>query len=120
MKTNQWRFERKFFIKNYSQTEILNTIKQHPAIFKDIYHSRQVNNVYFDSLGFKNYIANVEGVAEREKVRVRWYGEKFGNIENPILEFKIKRGYLGFKKYYPLKTFTMSEKTGTSDLLKMM
>ena len=117
---DEWRFERKFFIENHSEAEVINSIKQHPAIFNGIFHSRQVNNVYFDSLEFKNYLANMEGDAEREKFRVRWYGERFGRIENPVLEFKIKRGYLGRKEHYPLKAFTMDEKSATFDLLKVM
>jgi len=117
---DEWRFERKFFIENYSEAEVINNIKQHPAIFNEIFHSRQVNNVYFDSLEFENYLANVVGDAEREKVRVRWYGERFGRIENSVLEFKIKRGYLGRKEYYPLKAFTVDEKHETFDLPKMI
>jgi SPX domain protein involved in polyphosphate accumulation len=117
---DEWRFERKFFIENHSEAEVINSIKQHPAIFNGIFHSRQVNNVYFDSLEFKNYLANMEGDAEREKIRVRWYGERFGKIENPVLEIKTKMGYLGRKEYYPLKAFTMDEKSAKFDLLKMM
>lgn len=118
--TDEWRFERKFFIENHSEAEVINSIKQHPAIFNGIFHSRQVNNVYFDSLEFKNYLANMEGDAEREKIRVRWYGERFGKIENPVLEIKTKMGYLGRKEYYPLKAFNMDEKSAKFDLLKMM
>jgi SPX domain protein involved in polyphosphate accumulation len=120
MKTYDWRYERKFLIEDYSEAEVINSIKQHPAIFSNIFHSRQVNNVYFDSLAFKNYIANVEGVSDRQKIRVRWYGARFGRIENPVLEYKIKKGHLGRKEYYPLTSFSMSDKAGTFDLLKMM
>tara|TARA_Y100001960_G_scaffold306828_1_gene362477 strand:- start:129 stop:836 length:708 start_codon:yes stop_codon:yes gene_type:complete len=120
MKTEGWRYERKFFIENYSKAEVINSIMQHPSIFKAIFQSRQVNNIYFDSFGFKYYIANVEGETEREKVRIRWYGERLGKVENPMLEFKIKRGHLGRKEYYPLNTFYMDEKNGSLDLLNMM
>lgn len=120
IKNYDWRYERKFLIEDSSNAEVVNSIKQHPAIFSNIFHSRQVNNIYFDSLAFKNYIANVEGCPDREKIRVRWYGARFGGIENPVLEYKIKKGYLGRKEYYPLTNFFMGEKTGTFDLLKMM
>lgn len=120
MKTHDWRYERKFLIEDHSESEVINSIKQHPAIFSNIFHSRQVNNVYFDSLALKNYIANLEGAADREKIRVRWYGARFGKIENPVLEYKIKKGHLGRKEYYPLTNFSMSDKAGTFDLLKMI
>jgi SPX domain protein involved in polyphosphate accumulation len=120
MKSDDWRYERKFFIEDCSKAEVINSIKQHPAVFSDVFHSRQVNNIYFDSLGFKHYVANIEGVAEREKVRVRWYGARLGEIKNPVLEFKIKNGHLGRKEYYPLENFFINEKAGTFDLLSLV
>ena len=39
------------------------------------------------------------------KVRIRWYGDLFGFIKKPVLELKIKKGFLGGKLKYPLDSF---------------
>lgn len=82
-------------------------IKFHPACFSEIFHQRTVNNIYFDSYGLTHYYDNIEGSPERIKVRIRWYGDTFGKIEKPVLEFKIKKGLLGKKETFELNTFTL-------------
>jgi hypothetical protein len=52
-----------------------------------------------------NYFDNVIGISQRLKVRIRWYGNLFGFIEKPVLELKIKKGFLGGKLRYPLDSF---------------
>jgi hypothetical protein len=46
----------------------------------------------------------------KSKYRIRWYGEAFGHVTNPILECKIKYGLIGLKKSYQLNDFDF--KTG--------
>lgn len=101
------RHERKFLIAERSAKEVEQLLKLHPACFSPIYHPRRVNNIYFDSLGFDSYYANVEGNTDRKKARIRWYGELFGAVNNSILEFKIKKGLLGKKELYSLAPFTV-------------
>jgi hypothetical protein len=101
------RHERKFLITDHSEKDVEQMIKIHPACFSEIYHERIVNNIYFDSLGFNNYYDNVEGEIDRLKVRIRWYGDLFGLIKRPTLEFKIKKGLLGKKDSYPLLPFKL-------------
>ena len=48
----QFRYERKYFIENMSRETIETLIKLHPAIFREIYCERRVNNIYFDSFDF--------------------------------------------------------------------
>src|SRR3712207_351051 len=102
------RYERKFFITGRSAKEIEQQLHFHPACFKEIYNERWINNIYLDTLGFNNYYDNLEGERERWKTRIRWYGGLFGEISKPVLEFKIKRGLLGNKKSYPLRSFTLN------------
>jgi hypothetical protein len=45
------------------------------------------------------------GISDRLKVRIRWYGELFGLIKEPVLELKIKRGSLAGKLRFPLASF---------------
>lgn len=115
---SDYRYERKFFIRQLSKYEVKNIINLHPAIFSEIYHQRYVNNIYFDSFSLNNYRENIEGAKDRIKIRIRWYGELFGYIEKPILEIKIKRGLLGKKISYSLKPFYLTENTKTTDILK--
>jgi hypothetical protein len=101
------RHERKFLVREYSYNEILQFIRLNPACFTEIYHQRQINNIYFDSFSFDSYYGNVEGDISRFKARIRWYGPLFGMIAEPVLEFKIKNGLLGTKEHYPLGKFIL-------------
>ena len=106
-KLKDYRYERKFVAPGLSREEIETMIKMHPAMFSEIYHARNVNNIYFDSLSLKNFFANIDGNQHRVKCRIRWYGELFGRIEKPILELKIKNGLMGKKESYLLPDFTL-------------
>ncbi|UCC51019.1 MAG: VTC domain-containing protein [Anaerolineaceae bacterium] len=108
-KLSDFRYERKFFISDLTSHEVEAIIKLHPAIISEIYYPRYVNNIYLDSFAMNSYFDNVDGVADRIKVRIRWYGDMFGVIEKPVLEFKIKRGLVGRKESFPLKSFSIDE-----------
>jgi SPX domain protein involved in polyphosphate accumulation len=106
-KISEYRYERKFQLLNHSKTEVDNLIFLHPAMFREIFYERQINNIYFDSFGFKSFYANTEGDRNRKKFRIRWYGEKFGSIDKPTLEVKIKKGLVGKKLAIPLSSFQL-------------
>ncbi|MFL5763745.1 MAG: VTC domain-containing protein [Bacteroidia bacterium] len=101
----EYRYERKFLITGHSHKDIENILKLHPAAFSEVFSRRTVNNIYFDSLGLDNYYDNLDGAPDREKMRIRWYGELFGVNTAPILEYKIKKKLLGKKNSYPLLPF---------------
>jgi hypothetical protein len=111
------RYERKFLITDHSFTEVEQMIKFHPACFFEIFHERNINNIYFDTLGLNNYYDNVEGETERLKIRIRWYGNLFGNIQKPVLEYKIKTGLLGKKKSYQLQPFEVDSAFSKSQII---
>ena len=90
----EWRFERKFFVSNKEGKDLVCMLKQHPAAFKEIYHPRKVSSIYFDTPQMRYYQDNVDGVAERIKVRLRWYGALFGEVKASALEWKVRRGNL--------------------------
>ena len=74
-------------------------IRLHSAPFRIAYPTRQINNLYLDTPQFNSLIANQVGIPDREKLRIRWYGEhREGVVVNPTLELKVKRGMLGRKK----------------------
>jgi len=108
----RYRYERKFFVDQLSRAEVEHLVKIHPACFREIHHGRSINNIYLDSLDFRSYHDNVEGLEDRTKVRVRWYGDRSGVVDRPILEFKVKRGVVGRKDSFrlaPIKVGTPFE-----------
>jgi len=106
---NHYRYERKFVITGAAKSEIETQIKLHPAMFSEIFCERQVNNIYFDTSLMQYYFATVNGLRHRMKCRIRWYGQLFGQIEKPVLELKIKDGFVGRKEAYPLAPFSLDE-----------
>lgn len=104
-----YRYERKFIAPEFTKQEVESIVKHHSAMFLEVYYERYVNNIYFDSFNMSNYCDNITGLRDRIKVRIRWYGELFGEIKNPTLELKIKNGFLGKKKLFPLKQFSITE-----------
>jgi hypothetical protein len=103
------RYERKYRIESVAPHLIGQGIKLHPAAFRPIFSSRQVNNIYFDTPALNTYKDNVLGIADRKKFRVRWYGKDVLNIESAILEIKMKTNELGHKISYPIESFSFLE-----------
>jgi len=102
------RFERKFVISNVPRQNIEMVVKTHSGIFSEIFHQRNVNNIYLDTPNLTYYFENNLGKSQRKKVRIRWYGELFGRIDKPVLEFKIKSGAVGYKISFLLKPFEVN------------
>jgi len=119
VRANNYRYERKFLIPHLTADKVRSLVRLHPAMFREIYHQRYVNNIYFDTVDMKSYFDSVCGAADRLKIRVRWYGELFGAVEKPVLEFKFKKGFLGAKESYPLGSFHLDERFGAGVLKDM-
>lgn len=113
----EFRYERKFLIEDLSQEQVESIIKIHPALFNEIYYERYINNIYLDSPNMKSYLDNVDGISERLKTRIRWYGDMQGFIQNPTLEFKIKSSYCIKKNSYTLEKFSIDDKL-SSQIIK--
>jgi hypothetical protein len=103
------RYERKFLVDQLDGRQVQAPIKRHPGMFTMPYPPRYVNNLYLDSKWMDNYYDNVNGVSERQKVRIRWYGEFFRAIDKAVLEIKIKQGVVGYKRHFPLAPFVLDE-----------
>ena len=106
-----FRYERKFYIQELDRAQVESIIMAHPSLFREIYHQRFVNNIYFDSINMQHYFDNIDGLARRFKVRVRWYGKPTGLLENPMLELKFKHNLHVGKLLYPLEAFVLDEKS---------
>ncbi|TFH36572.1 MAG: polyphosphate polymerase domain-containing protein [Anaerolineales bacterium] len=100
------RYERKFFLEGFEPAQARSLVLHHPAMFYEVYPPRFINNIYFDTPWMEHYDDNISGSAARGKVRLRWYHELVGDIAEPILEFKIKRGWVGWKESYPFPAFS--------------
>lgn len=114
-----FRFERKFFISALSRHEVKSIVKLHPSMFKEIFHKRYINNIYFDTPNFDSFSDNVEGSTFRVKFRIRWYGDMFGPVEKPVLELKIKNSMLGRKESYKLRPFDFDNSISSSVIAKV-
>ncbi len=127
MTANNHRYERKFVVDELESIEIEQIIKQHPAMFTEIFSQRIINNIYLDTPNLTFYFDNNIGRTHRKKIRIRWYGEPFGKIQKPTLEFKLKTGAVGDKLSFRMAAFdfdntfsrnTLVELIGRSDLPK--
>jgi hypothetical protein len=98
--TRSYRYERKFLVDQLDQYQAKDFIRRHPSFFYEPYPPRYVNNFYLDTPAMDNYYDNVGGSGTRRKVRIRWYGALFGQIKEPVLEFKIKQGMVGTKRHF--------------------
>ena len=116
MKQTDLRYERKFKTKlNVLELELL--IKKNPYFFREIFYERTINNIYLDTLSKKFYLNNKLGIPKRKKIRIRWYGNIFGKIQKPILEYKLKDGIVGNKWLFPLNDFNLTHHNLSQQLL---
>lgn len=113
---NRYRFERKYHICDMPTWEVEHWVERCPALFGQAYAPRWVNNIYFDSPDLAAYFQNLDGMADRTKLRIRWYGSLLGPVARPVLEFKIKRGLVGTKESYRLQPFTLATNFSTGEL----
>ena len=106
MEVADLRCERKFLVSELSAQEIEEVILLHPALFSPLHHERFINNIYFDSLEFLSFYEAQDGTTPRKKIRIRWYGDLAGQINEPVLEIKRKSGIIGKKYFHALSGFS--------------
>jgi len=105
---NGFRFERKYYVTEVPLAEIEAWVRRNPALFRDAYPPRTINNIYLDTPNRRSLFENLDGLADRIKARIRWYGPMLGEVKRPVLEFKIKRGMVGAKDAFELKPFAVA------------
>lgn len=118
--SNAYRYERKFLVSYIDRHTVEKIIKLNTMNFNVLYPPRRVNNIYFDNTEMQCFQDNVDGVANREKFRIRWYGDTFGYIDKPILEIKIRKNSVGTKKFYALKPFDIHKNFSESYLKEVI
>lgn len=100
----KFRFERKFILQPEFQYAFLLQLSK--SGFTEIYQQRTINNIYLDDYSYSNVLENVEGISNRKKTRIRWYGDLFSESKKTV-EFKIKSDDVNRKKSIKLSTSTL-------------
>lgn len=116
-KQNPRRRERKFLIENVDAFWIRSLIRLHPAGFRTAFENRFINNIYFDTLNFDAFREGVDGLAQRIKTRIRWYGNLEGEVE-PCLQKKIRDNLDGLKDEWNLSKISITPDRFWKDALK--
>ena len=86
------RFERKWIFKSNNYLVLINSLIRSNLFFKKHHPKRRVNSIYFDTSNYASIRENLDGVSNKKKIRLRWYGNT-DRITNPILEIKSKKGF---------------------------
>lgn len=100
-----YRYERKFVIPLILVGGMPTLLRASSFGFREIFAERFVNNLYFDTPFFKFFNENVQGLSERKKIRIRWYGSVDHQGERR-LEIKCKSGLVGRKQVAVLPSAT--------------
>lgn len=95
------RYELKMVSERQLLYEVRKWIRTHSWAFRRSYPSRQVNNIYFDTLDMDCLNDHLSGVSDRRKLRFRWYGEGC-NAVNGSLELKQKSACVCQKIIQPI------------------
>ena len=90
------RYELKWVCEPHQLAQARSWIRLHPAGFVVAYPPRRVNSLYLDTPHLSSFDENLAGVSDRQKLRLRWYGDDAQTI-SPLLELKVKRNLLGTK-----------------------
>ena len=90
------RYEIKMVFNGLEAGFVKSLVLGHSLIFKPAYPTRQVNNIYFDSVDFQLQDAHTQGSYQRFKIRLRWYHATW-LVSPGFLEIKSKTGKLGQK-----------------------
>ena len=95
----KYRYEIKIPISKFNETIFLNWILslKHLKIQNE---SREINNIYYDTLNFRSAKDNLDGISNRTKYRIRWYKNN-SKLSSCNIELKIKRAKLNRKIIIP-------------------
>ena len=99
---NKYRYEIKLVLNESEFTHVLLWLDMIGG--KKKFVDRKVNTLYFDNLAQEAIQHNLAGIASRNKVRLRWYGDNFSLNTDLQLEIKSRDGRLGSKIKYPIST----------------
>ena len=96
-KYQDFRNEIKYPLEKYEYILFHDFLKNSSISLSKQYEDRLVQSIYFDNVELDNFNNHVSGIGEREKIRIRWYGNET-IINNPSLEIKKKQGFITEKQ----------------------
>ncbi len=96
------RFELKCVAGQDEASTLTRWLDEQPLAFRPTYPARTVQSLYFDSMQFGSVEDNLAGIADRTKVRVRWYGDST-DVRHARFEVKWKKNRLGVKISHPVE-----------------
>ena len=79
--------------------ELYFALKKSVFQFEEQFEVRNVNSIYFDDFYLNSVYQNLDGIADKQKLRLRYNKEDL--ISNPVLEIK-KRLVFWLEKNYKL------------------
>lgn len=95
------RQELKFVCDPSARARLLAELQLLPFALRTHHARRTVQSLYFDTWDREALYDNLAGVAERRKLRLRWYGEATRGVHGQ-LELKRRSGTMGDKLVLPL------------------
>ena len=98
---DSYRYERKYVVPCHLEGNLASILRCSRFGFREIFTERTVNNLYFDTPLFRFFHENVQGVSDRMKVRIRWYGDRLSE-GRCRLEIKRRNGLVGTKEVHQL------------------
>ena len=102
LQKDKFRYERKYIIKNVDLPSFIFEIQNN--CFLEVFKERKINNLYYDSINLNSILDNIDGLSNREKHRVRWYGDTFKSSLKQF-EIKFKSEFLNSKKIINIGEF---------------
>ena len=96
-----YRYEIKFVLDNAKLSHCMKWLLYQTSAIR-AFDNRIVNSIYFDDLSYSSVRDNLAGISDRNKFRLRWYGN--GDDEGPLFEIKSRNGRLGAKTIYHIKS----------------
>jgi hypothetical protein len=95
------RREVKMIAEALAEADVLASLRLHPAGLRESFPPRVVQSLYLDSPFQTALTDNLAGISQRRKLRFRWYGDDCKQVRG-ILEEKLRRNQLGWKRRLPL------------------
>jgi SPX domain protein involved in polyphosphate accumulation len=96
---DKYRYERKYILQKNQLYDLISHL--YTSNYQKVFDERIINNIYFDTKDFKAVTENIDGLSNREKIRVRWYGKPFDSSRK-TLEIKIKNEFLNRKSNFDI------------------
>jgi SPX domain protein involved in polyphosphate accumulation len=110
------RLERKFVPEGMDMPKLERVIRRNSGMFFKVYPPQYVNNLYFDTPSLDLFRESVEGISQRKKFRLRWYGDLQPSSAWPVRwEIKGRENIFNHKQVYALQGFEFGNLRG--DLL---